>query len=224
MSETQKPPFTAPENAFQLYLPIQAEMRQMEREAQEKRDKELEAKFPGLRRIFDKMLMTYAPPDIYRELMEDLIEFPIDAAIAIPFTYDKFPTMKIIGDGENMTNQHQNSLEHAEKIAIEKALKEADSKHLPPESMLLSTVEPCAMCASAFIHAGGKTIIYGASQNDLRGERVHVNHAMKPFRAEPKSYHVEEFIGERDPSIQIYGGYRKYEVLRHFAGSYGANK
>jgi tRNA(Arg) A34 adenosine deaminase TadA len=134
--------------------------------------------------------------------------------------------------GDNRTNGVRRSTEHAEKRVIETYEKYYHSKHIPSKRMLVSTVEPCPMCASALVHSlahgRGGTIIYGASQDDLRGKavelttdaifnedigNVEVTKAVKPFRTEPPSYHVEEFIQERNPQIRVVGGYRRNEVL-----------
>lgn len=177
----------------------------------------MDRKYPQLRSYFDRFLLVRAPRDVKRDILEDLAEFSIDAAILTndgsAFTH--------ISYGKNNTNRNKNSLDHAEKCAIENALKQIGDKHLPPNAMLISSVDPCAMCASAFIHAGGKTLIYGAPQQDLEGIKVKVNGTSKNFRAEPHGYHVEDFVRERDGSIQIYGGYRKYEVVRHLQNSWG---
>lgn len=45
---------------------------------------EVEQSYPGIRYIFDRMLLSKAPPDIYNEIAGQRDEFPIEAAIVIP--------------------------------------------------------------------------------------------------------------------------------------------
>ncbi len=210
MSEAKINPDSEDNTSYtQTLLPIGNELRQMSEAEQKRRDKELEKKFPNVRYIFDQFLYIGAPRDVYRDIIEDLAEFPVEAVLAI----QDGNSFQYLAREKNQTNRNKNSLDHAEKAAIEHAFQKSGVKHLGPDSILISSVEPCSMCASAFLHAGGKTIIYGASQQALRGHEVKVGGLRKQFRTEPASYHIEDFLSERDPSIKIYGGYREPEVV-----------
>ena len=39
--------------------------------------------------------------------------------------------------------------------------------------------------------------------------------ALKPFGPEPPSYHVEEFVKERNPNVKVTGGYRRDEAIEY---------
>lgn len=66
----------------------------------------------------------------------------------------------IIAKGHNLKESKKNTMKHAEIIAIEKASKVLDSWRLEGCEMYV-TLEPCAMCAGALIHARIKKIYIG---------------------------------------------------------------
>ena len=68
---------------------------------------------------------------------------------------------KIISRGYNLREKKNNSLMHAEIIAINKACKKLKSWRLT-ECDLYVTLEPCPMCAGAIIQSRIKNIFFGA--------------------------------------------------------------
>lgn len=68
---------------------------------------------------------------------------------------------KIISRGYNLRESKNNSLLHAEVIAIKKACKKLKSWRLD-ECELYVTLEPCPMCSGAIIQSRIKNIFYGA--------------------------------------------------------------
>ena len=68
----------------------------------------------------------------------------------------------IISEGYNLREQTQNSLTHAELIAIDKACKELGTWRLE-DTTLFVTLEPCAMCAGAIINSRIPNVVYGAT-------------------------------------------------------------
>jgi len=68
---------------------------------------------------------------------------------------------KVISSGYNLRETKQNSLLHAEIIAINKACKKTNNFRLE-ECELYVTVEPCIMCAGAIIQSRIKKVYYGA--------------------------------------------------------------
>lgn len=68
---------------------------------------------------------------------------------------------KIIARGYNLRESKNNSLLHAEIIAIEKACKKLKSWRLE-ECELYVTLEPCPMCSGAIIQSRIKNIFFGA--------------------------------------------------------------
>lgn len=70
-------------------------------------------------------------------------------------------TGKIIGSGYNTKEINNNSLEHAEMIAINNASKLKKNWRLN-DCILYSTLEPCLMCTGAILSARIKTVVFGA--------------------------------------------------------------
>ncbi len=68
---------------------------------------------------------------------------------------------KIIARGYNKREKLENSLAHAEIVAINKACKKINSWRLENATMYI-TLEPCAMCSGAIIQSRIKKVIYGA--------------------------------------------------------------
>ncbi|MGL4949866.1 MAG: nucleoside deaminase, partial [Anaeroplasmataceae bacterium] len=68
---------------------------------------------------------------------------------------------EIIARSYNKREQTQNSLMHAEIIAIDKACKKLNSWRLD-ECDIYVTLEPCAMCGGAIIQSKFKNVYYAA--------------------------------------------------------------
>jgi tRNA(adenine34) deaminase len=68
----------------------------------------------------------------------------------------------IIGKGYNQIEKLNNSIVHAEIIAINDAINNYGYKHLLDCSIYV-TLEPCAMCAGAIVLARISNLIYGAN-------------------------------------------------------------
>ena len=84
---------------------------------------------------------------------KELDEVPVGAVIV--------KDGKIIAKGKNKKNYKNNSLYHAELIALNKAMKKFNDWHLY-DCDLYVTLEPCPMCAGACINARLGRIIFGA--------------------------------------------------------------
>lgn len=69
---------------------------------------------------------------------------------------------KIIARAYNKRNKAENTLAHAELLAIRKANKKLKSWRLEDCDVYI-TLEPCAMCAGALMQARVKTIYFAAS-------------------------------------------------------------
>lgn len=68
---------------------------------------------------------------------------------------------EIIARGYNKREKLENSLAHAEIVAINKACKKINSWRLEDATMYI-TLEPCVMCSGAIIQSRIKKVIYGA--------------------------------------------------------------
>ena len=67
---------------------------------------------------------------------------------------------KIVGRGFNRVIQDSDPTAHAEIIALREAAKTLGNYRLG-DCELFVTIEPCAMCAGALLHARLKTLVYG---------------------------------------------------------------
>ncbi|NRD77439.1 tRNA adenosine(34) deaminase TadA [Bacillus sp. BRMEA1] len=85
---------------------------------------------------------------------EALNEVPIGAIIV----HDG----KIISRAHNLRENEQNSLAHAELLAIEQACREMGSWRLE-DTTLYVTLEPCPMCSGAIVLSRIQRVVYGAS-------------------------------------------------------------
>jgi tRNA(Arg) A34 adenosine deaminase TadA len=177
-------------------------------------DADLEAAYPGLERLFDALVWKRCQPDWRAEFFTDYGEVNVSAGLLFPWRGNE-DLIHNFGTFENRTNAGKNSLFHAEHNAIDAVLRFTKNKHLPKGSVLVSTVEPCTMCVSAFYHAGGEEMVSGATQGDMRGERVRVLGRSVEFRAEPPSYSAREFMASRVPDSLVFGGYRAQEAKSH---------
>jgi tRNA(adenine34) deaminase len=68
----------------------------------------------------------------------------------------------VVGRGQNRVLRDVDPTAHAEIVAMRAAAKALNNYRLM-ECELFVTLEPCAMCAGAMIHARLKRLVYGAS-------------------------------------------------------------
>ncbi|HEX8817005.1 MAG TPA: tRNA adenosine(34) deaminase TadA [Terriglobales bacterium] len=85
---------------------------------------------------------------------------------------------KIVGVGWNQNIAKSDATAHAEIVALREAGRNIGNHRLE-ECELFATIEPCAMCAGALVHARLKRLVYGA--DDPKAGAVHsvmqvVNH------------------------------------------------
>lgn len=69
---------------------------------------------------------------------------------------------RIIGEGWNQPITTQDPTAHAEIMALRDAAINIGNYRLS-ESTLYATLEPCAMCAGAIVHARIRRVVYGAT-------------------------------------------------------------
>lgn len=68
---------------------------------------------------------------------------------------------KIIGQGHNECISRQDPTAHAEIVAIREACR-AEKNYRLPDCDVYVTLEPCAMCLGAIVHARIKQLFYGS--------------------------------------------------------------
>src|SRR5215471_2084888 len=77
---------------------------------------------------------------------------------------------KIVGRGWNRNLTDSDPTAHAEIVALRQAASTVGNHRLG-DCELFATIEPCAMCAGALVHARVKRLIYGA--DDPKAGAVH---------------------------------------------------
>lgn len=69
---------------------------------------------------------------------------------------------QIVGEGHNRNLLDTDPTAHAEMIALRQAASRVGNHRLAG-AVMFATIEPCAMCAGAMIHARLQRLVYGAS-------------------------------------------------------------
>jgi tRNA(adenine34) deaminase len=95
---------------------------------------------------------------------------------------------KVIAEGWNRNIKDNDPTAHAEIIALSQA-GAVIGNHRLGDCELFVTIEPCAMCAGALVHARIKRLVYGA--DDPKAGAVHsvlqvLNHPQLNHRVEVK--------------------------------------
>ena|SRR5579884_2652994 len=95
--------------------------------------------------------MDYALRAAHRAL--DIGEVPVGAIVVCNRT--------IVGEGWNRNLSDSDPTAHAEVVALRQAGKNLGNHRLG-DCELFATIEPCAMCAGAMVHARLRRLVYGA--------------------------------------------------------------
>ena len=109
-------------------------------------------RFLFIRIMYDQKYMDLAIKEAIKAASED--EVPVGCVIV--------KDDKIIARGYNKREILQQSIAHAEIMAIKKACKKLNTWRLE-DCILYVTLEPCPMCAGAIIQSRIKEVVYGAS-------------------------------------------------------------
>ncbi|MDG1114915.1 MAG: tRNA adenosine(34) deaminase TadA [Pseudomonadales bacterium] len=88
-------------------------------------------------------------------LAESLGEVPVGAVVV--------SNGVIIGRGHNRMILDQDPTAHAEVVALRQAAQKLKNYRVVPATLYV-TLEPCAMCAGAMVHARLQTLVFGASE------------------------------------------------------------
>ena len=96
---------------------------------------------------------------------------------------------KIIGEGWNRPIQSHDPSAHAEMVALRDAAKHMKNYRLPSTTLYV-TLEPCAMCVGAIIHARVARVVFGA-----RDPKTGAAGSVFPLMASDKFNHRVECVG-----------------------------
>jgi tRNA(adenine34) deaminase len=137
------------------------------------------------------------PVERYFELMKSLVlemnEFNLQQDVPVlALVLDK--DLNVVSKGENKRLQLNDPVAHAEIQALQQAGKKINNWRLDDHT-LLSTLEPCQMCAGAILQSRIKRVVFGAH--------------------EPKSgsiTSVSSWFREDNPQIEIVGGVLEKEI------------
>ena len=137
------------------------------------------------------------PAERYFELMKSLVlemdEFNLEQDVPVlALVLDK--DLNVVSKGENKRLQLNDPVAHAEIQALQQAGKKINNWRLD-NCTLLSTLEPCQMCAGAILQSRIKRVVFGAH--------------------EPKSgsiTSVSSWFREDNPQIEIVGGVLEKEI------------
>ena len=110
---------------------------------------------------------------------------------------------EIIAEAHNMPRETHDPTAHAEILAIRRAAQALGQERLT-DCELWVTLEPCAMCAGAIVHARIGKVYYGAS--DPKGGAV--EHGARVFEQDQCLHRPEVYSG--------IGEARAAEMLREF--------
>ena len=127
----------------------------------------------------DELLMEEALRSAQRAL--DAGEVPVGAVVVCDG--------RIVGRGGNRNLTDSDPTAHAEIVALREA-GAALGNHRLEGCELFATIEPCAMCAGALVHARLKRLVYGA--DDLKAGAIRsvmqvLNHSRLNHRMEVRS-------------------------------------
>jgi tRNA(Arg) A34 adenosine deaminase TadA len=90
---------------------------------------------------------------------------------------------EIVATARNQVEADKNPLAHAEMLVLQQALVGHPEKFLEDHTLAV-TLEPCAMCMAALIHARVGTVVFGAydvkSGGTVNGARVPAHSHFKP--------------------------------------------
>jgi tRNA(adenine34) deaminase len=89
-------------------------------------------------------------------------EVPVGAVII------KDSTFEVISSGYNKMKQNRSSIDHAEMLALKTAMSRLNNERLKGCSMI-TTLEPCPMCAQAISFARLSSIIFSAEDKKSGG-------------------------------------------------------
>lgn len=135
------------------------------------------------------MTVEAADPDV--DFMRRALALAQDAARAgeVPVGAVLVQDGRIVGEGSNRPIGAHDPSAHAEMIALRQAASNLGNYRLPGTTLYV-TLEPCAMCAGAIIHARVRRLVFGAP--DPKAGAVY---SLYELISRPQLNHVVEWRG-----------------------------
>jgi tRNA(adenine34) deaminase len=99
---------------------------------------------------------------------------------------------RVVARGHNAPVAERDPTAHAEIVALRAAAREVGNYRLP-DVTLYSTVEPCAMCCGALVHARVARLVYGAADPKAGA----VQSLFRLLEDAPLNHHVAVTAGVR---------------------------
>lgn len=96
---------------------------------------------------------------------------------------------KVLGEGYNQPISSSDPTAHAEIVALRQAALREDNYRLPG-STLYVTIEPCAMCAGAIVHARVERVVFAATEPKAGAVCSHLQ-----FFDQPQLNHATRWMG-----------------------------
>jgi tRNA(adenine34) deaminase len=138
--------------------------------------------------------------------MRDALAMARDAANAgeVPIAALVVINGEVIGRGANRVIRDHDTTAHAEIVALRDAFKTVNNYRVPGATVY-TTVEPCAMCAGALLHARVSRIVWGAPDTKFGA----AGSVLNLFAEKQLNHHAREVLGrvcENDAAL----------LLKHF--------
>jgi tRNA(Arg) A34 adenosine deaminase TadA len=120
---------------------------------------------------------------------------------------------KIISVAGNRAKIDEDPTRHAEMVAIHRASKALNSRHLEG-CILYSTHEPCPMCTSAAIWARMKGVVFGAKIKDI--DEYRKKNGNREFAWRTISIPCAVVAEHGDPKIAVVEGFMREKCMKLF--------
>ncbi len=167
---------------------------------------------PQISKEFDQLIALLPNPDDPKKE-----EFPMAASV-VRITADG--KLELLARCTNQVRKNKDSTDHAELVALKEAQKKLGTRHLD-EVILLSTAQPCEMCAGAVRNTRVGTVIYAITQSELEGTHVQFGNEYKKIRTVPRDFDIDKLL--QSSGINVIAGYKHDEVkkkMTRFVGTF----
>jgi tRNA(Arg) A34 adenosine deaminase TadA len=120
---------------------------------------------------------------------------------------------KIIAKSPNITSSKKDPTQHAEIVAIRKALKKLGQLFLE-DCILYTTHEPCPMCATASVWVKLEYVVYGARISDM--VNFSKKNISKRWKWRTVGISASEVFARGNPKVKFVGDFLRNECIKLF--------